>query len=199
MEIDNNYYIAITGCSGSGKSTALKLISRKKFFVVDFDRFSLKVISENFQVQRKLEAIIGEKIFTYGKIDFKKVGAFFETNLDAEKDFEVWYQLVLGKEIKKFLATISDKIVFADVPFLAQKNISNLFKEIWIVESTFENCFQRLKARNNYSADKIIYLIERSKVAEEVYTSSSRIINNNGTLEEFGDKINHILNFMKVE
>lgn len=72
MVNDKKYCIAVTGCSGSGKSTALKIISEEKFFVADFDRFSLKIIAENFQVQGKLEAILGEKIFIDGQIDLKK-------------------------------------------------------------------------------------------------------------------------------
>ena len=181
--------IAISGCSGSGKSTALKIIAAEKFFVADFDSFSRKIIAENLQIQRKLEAIVGKKAFIDGQIDFKSIGNFFETNLNAEKIFEEWYQPILGREIEKFLANLECEIIFADVPFLAQKKIYNLFSEVWLIETTFENCCQRIKARNNYGYDKIKYLIERSKVSDQIYKAANKIIDNNGTLEEFSDKI----------
>lgn len=194
MVIDKKHYVALTGCSGSGKSTALRFIREERFFVADFDKFSLKVITENSQVQRKLESIIDEQIFTGGQIDLKKIGAFFESDRIAEKYFEEWYQPILGQEIRKFLATVNHKIIFADVPFLAQKKISTLFDEIWIIEATFENCVRRIKARNNYDFDKIKYLIERSPVSDEIYNSADKIIDNNDGLDEFRDKIKYILN-----
>lgn len=104
----------------------------------------------------------------------------------------------MGQEIKNFLSTLNRKIIFADVPFLAQKKISKLFDEIWIIEATFENCVQRIKTRNNYDTDKIKYLIERSLAGEEIYNSADKIIVNNGNFEAFRHEIKRNLKLLKV-
>ena len=128
----------------------------------------------------------------------KKSVLFFERNRFAEKIFEEWYQPILGQEIKKFLSTLNRKIIFADMPFLAQKKISKLFDEIWVIEARFENCVQRIRARNNYDTDKIKYLIDRSLVREEIYNSADKIIVNKGSFETFRNELKRNLKLLKI-
>ena len=202
MEIVNKryYFIGITGQIGSGKTTVSNILRDYGYYVFDTDLFSKKILIENKFIIEILENIVGEKIHKNYKIDLKKVGKFFDDNPKLEKSFEDWYQVFLGKEIIKKALSLKYKkeILFFDIPLLEQKGITNKFDYLWIVESQQTKCYERIKNRNNYSNEKIEYLIQNSKINKELLISNYKIIDNNKSMEDLKILIKSELDNLKV-
>lgn len=181
------YFIGITGNSGCGKSTALTILREVGYRVMDFDAYSIAVIQESDNpVRARLEDILGEMVVENGVVNFKKIGAYFDTHVDEEIRFDRWYQEYLGERIRSVLAQqTGDEPVFVDMPLVRQRNMTGVFDLIWIIRADLNTCHRRIQHRNQYDDTKIEYLITRSLVTDEIYQQPVMIIHNDGTLDEF--------------
>ena len=198
LEKNRKYYVAITGASGSGKTTVLQIIKEMDFFVKDYDEFSVEVIRKSEKVGSKLQEIIGIDFLPNGQADLKRIGDYFDEHFEEEQRFEIWYQPYLGKQIQNdILQNDYRGICFFDVPFLKEKEIGNLFDEIWVIKTDFGVCCKRVQMRNGYSLEKAQYLVGRSSVVPEGDFVNVCFINNNFSKDELERQIINIVQLMK--
>lgn len=200
-KVENYILIAITGAIGCGKTTVANILKEDGFTVFDSDKFSKTLLMEDGPVSGVLEKLIGQNILVEEKIDFRKVGKFFDDHPRLEEEFEVWYQRFLGKKILDQMAGIvSNKpIVFFDIPLLEQKGISQMFDYVWIIESNEEAVINRIIDRNNYTGEKIKYLIQSSRIDKSQTSYEFKCIENNVSEEELKCLIkNEVDNIMKL-
>lgn len=185
------YFVGITGNSGCGKSTALKILREAGYRVMDFDSYSVQVIQEaNNPVRKRLEEIMGDTVAEDGIIDFKKIGAYFDCHMEQEISFDSWYQEYLGKRIRCVLAQqFGEGTVFIDMPLVCQRKIAEVFNRIWLIKANLNTCHTRIRARNHYDDRKIEYLITRSIVSDEAFHQTVSIIRNDGTMEDYRSNI----------
>lgn len=185
MEFINSYFIAITGHIGSGKTTVAEIIRRKGIDVINVDCFSKELINKDNNVKYKLCSIINKKAVCNSEVDFKYISRYFEENPDVEKQFEKWYQPYLGLKIKeKYLLRENNKLLFFDIPLLEEKNIVDLFDEIWLIETEMKLSLQRVKIRNNYEEEKIKRLLKESLVKITIEDKLYQHLSNNGSKED---------------
>lgn len=185
MEYKNSYFIAITGHMGSGKTTVAEILREKGFDAIDVDCFSKELINKDNNVKRKLCSLINNKAVYNNQVDFKYIGKYFDENFDIEKQFEKWYQPYLGLKIKeKFLSRKNSKLLFFDIPLLEEKNIVDLFDEIWLIETAKMLSLQRIKIRNNYKEEKIKRLLEESIVKIAIEDKPYQRLSNNVSKED---------------
>lgn len=92
----------------------------------------------------------------------------------------------LGYKIieKKLTLKSQKKIIFFDLPLLNQKGIANKFDYLWIIESNEIKKYERIKSRNNYSNEKIKYLMQNSKIDKELLLCRYKSIDNNYSIEK---------------
>ena len=190
MKENKHFYVAITGVSGSGKSTVLQILKDHNVMVKDYDTFSVNVVQNSQIVHSKLCELIGKDVVEMGDINLMKVGAFFDEHLDLEYEFEKWYQPYLGKCIYYDMVQADHKgICFFDVPFLGEKHLYHLFDEIWEIKAEKKICCERIQKRNNYSFEKAMYLVERSNALDESEAYKIYCIDNSGTLAELENQV----------
>lgn len=191
----SNYLIGITGKVGSGKSTVAEILSSYGYEIFDTDVFSKELIKNDKYVYEALKGIIGENIIENGHLNFKKIGKIFDDDWELEKKFESWYQVYLGNKIKDKLYSIRNKnnIVFCDIPLIANKGIESIFDEVWVVETKYHICYERIKKRNNYDDHKTKLLLENSETRFKADIFNYNVIENNGSIEELVIVIDNIL------
>lgn len=187
--------IAITGCSGSGKTTMLNMLKMQGYRTFDCDSFSVQIIKKNKIVSEKLCQYIEKVPIVNGGIDLSKMNSIFDNNVSAEMQFEIWYQHYLGGEIRKQLTMERKRngILFADIPFLDKKQLFDCIDKIWVVEADRAICFDRIEERNHYSNEKIEYLIRRSLVSQDTYNRADIIIKNNTSKVELEQQLIKIM------
>ena len=199
MGKDKKFYVAITGASGSGKTTVLKMLKEMNFLTKDYDTFSVEVIKKSERVHLKLQEIIGEDVVPNGQVELKRIGEYFDNHCEAEKEFETWYQPYLGEQIRKdILKRNYQGVCFFDVPFLGEKEIVDLFDEICLIKTDFEVCCQRIQNRNGYSVEKSQYLVERSSFVSECDLANVCIISSNFSKDELERQIINKVHVMKT-
>ena len=177
------YYVAITGTSGSGKTTVINLLKQMGYTTVDYDLFSIEIILKENKVQDKLIEFIPDILKK--TINLHDIGSFFENHPDKEIEFENWFQPFLGKCINRDIEYKRySGIVFFDLPYIDKKNIEYMFDEIWIISLDYETNCSRLKNRNNYTYNKINYLIKRSSIENLEYSTLVFVIDNSTTIKE---------------
>lgn len=198
LKDNKHFYVAITGVSGSGKSTILQILKKQNAIVKDYDDFSVSIVRTSKTVHSKLCELIGNDIVEKGNVNLKRIGTFFEGRPDLECEFEKWYQPYLGKHIYCDMMQVNYKgVYFFDVPFLHEKNLYHLFDEIWEIKAEKKICCERIRKRNNYSFEKAKYLVERSSPLDESEAYKTYYIDNNGTFAELEKQV--VDRFLKIK
>lgn len=96
----------------------------------------------------------------------------------------------IGKKIKnQFHELKYSGLCFFDIPFLTQRNLENIFNEIWIINAEKEKCITRILKRNKYTKEKAQYLVDRSEIKNETYKINYSIIDNNCSINDLKKKI----------
>lgn len=190
-----NKYIAIIGKSGSGKSSALKIIENFGCCTKDYDQFSTKTIINDCLVHKKIKEITNINHTHYDYYALKEIGCYFDNHPDKEYSFEKWFQPYLGKIIKNDMKKMKNPNPFyIDIPFIEEKNLLDYMDSIWIIQASTKICFNRIKKRNNYSSYKINYLLKRSKLSARCFSYADLIIDNNcNNIQRLKQKIYHLI------
>lgn len=194
--IERTYFIAITGMSGSGKTTVGNFLREKGCYVFDTDAFTREILKKDTIIVKIIENIVKETITKDGEIDYKKIGKIFDSNPKLENRFETWFQTYIGNKILEKSKDLQDKntMIFFDIPLLKQKGILEIFDMLWIIETNAEVCYNRIRQRNGYSDQKIQYILTNSKLYKEYYQYNCIIINNNSSIENLKKIVDFRLN-----
>lgn len=186
--------IYITGGVGSGKSEVMRVLQE------DFDAEIMKaddiahdLMEPGTECLRKLTEKYGTDFLDEnGAIDrpaFARLIFSDEAILNGVNEIVhpmVWYEIMdrIHKSDKKLAvveAAIPDK--YGIVPF----------DETWYVYTSVENRIKRLMASRGYSEEKCRDII-KNQVSEDYYrTLASRVIDNNGTVENITAQLTEIL------
>ena len=181
---ENRYFIAIAGAAGAGKTTVSKIIKDRGFHVVFTDQ-NVREALNSLPVIKELEKYIGSGIFGNGKLNFKKISAYFEDHYEDECRFEEWFQPYYGKQIIEQLNQTKEKIVFFDIHLLFYKRIEEYFYSIWWLDSDF--LVENIRNRNHYNDRKILNLIQFSSKNKRM--PNCCVIQNNSSIEALKTKI----------
>ena len=202
MERKNSkcYCIGITGKAGSGKTTVSDILRGYGIAVLDTDLLSKQLLYENEDIISVIEKIIGVSVTQNNRLDFNRVGKFFEDNPKLEKKFENWYQIYLGQQIIREAVTLEYKsdVLFFDIPLLHQKGIAHIFDCLWIVETKESMCVERIQKRNNYSRDKSESLVKNSSINKVLLSQNHKIIQNNKSIEELKRLVKVELDYLEL-
>lgn len=196
------YVIIITGSIGTGKSTAVNIIRKLGYEVLDSDI----IVHEGYNVGRKMynevlnffgTGIIG----TEGKINRQKLGKIvFSDEEKLKKLNDIVHKFVI-EELMYGVENCDDKIIFLDIPLVLEEK-ENLDKfglrydEIWLVYVNLNLQIERLKNRalsENKEPDEVLKIIEKQIPIDMKKTMVDEVLVNEGTIEELQRQIEKLL------
>ena len=185
--------IGITGNIACGKTTAYKIIKSAEHTIIDADDIVKELYKNNLfieELSKKFTMIISD-----GKINFKILSGLLFTDKDFKEKYEAFiFPKVKEKIIEFFEANKNTKKVFVIVPLLFEAKMKDIFDNIIFISADENIRRKRLISRNSMLsniADKVI----KSQISEEEkIPHSDYIIKNNGTIEEFKNAVNILLN-----
>ena len=172
--------IGLTGKSGSGKTTAAKILTDLGAFVADCDIIAHKVLEEE-SVKKKLCENFGDSIFnSNGSVDRKLLGSIVFS--DSEK-LAVLNGIVHGAITKKAIAMCiasGKDICFIDGSELEASGVDEKCAHIVVISADEDIRLNRITERDKISKDRALLRIR----AQKDYSKKAIIIKNNGDYDK---------------
>jgi len=196
------YVIIITGSIGTGKSTAVDIIKKLGYEVLDSD----KIVHDGYNVGRKMYDEVlnffGTGIIDCdGKINRQKLGRIvFSDKEKLMKLNDIVHKFVI-EELINGVKSCDENVIFLDIPLVLEEK-ENLVKfglyydEIWLVYVNLNLQKERLKNRalsENKKPDDVLKIIEKQIPIEMKKSMVDEVLFNEGTIEELKSQIEKLL------
>lgn len=184
--------IGITGSSGSGKSTATKILSEElNAKTINADEVVKQMQEKSSKYYEKIIELFGTNIMQKdGTLNRKKLAEIiFKDTTKKEKLDELTYKYVV-KEIKKQVESAKEEYVIIDAPLLIESKLNEICNIVIAVMSNKEEQIKRICKRDNIEENKAKMRLEAQKDNEFYKTHADYIVENNGgKYDEFVGRI----------
>ena len=203
----NTKVIVITGSIGTGKSTAVNILKKMGFKVLDSDKIVHEGYNKGSRLYSKIVDFFGNEILNEdGTVNRKKLGKIVfndEDKLNAINDLVHVYVI---KELMKGVDECSDDVIFLDIPLILEgkdKEISYglKFDEIWLVYVSEKTQRKRLEKRalmENKNPQEVLNIISKQLPIEQKKSRADEVIDNEGTVEELEQNIMKLLKIKDI-
>ena len=188
-----NAYV-VTGSIASGKSTAINLLKKRGFSVIDAD----VIAHEQLEICKcEIVKFFGEQILDEaGKIDRQKLGTIV---FNDPKKLKILEQ-ILHPKIKEEILSRTTKleclgqVYFVDIPLFFEKEDRYAeFKNIAVIYAPKELLLSRLMNRNGLSLEDAKARVELQMDIEQKRKKASFIIDNSGDKENLEQELEKFL------
>ena len=191
--------IGITGGIATGKSTIVKYLLRMGNIIIDADKISREIIEEK-EIIEKIVDEFGKEIIKSKKIDRPKLRELvFNDEEKLKKLNAITHPAILNKINLEIEKNKDKKIIFVDIPLLYEVGFEKNVDKVLVVYSSYEIQLKRLMERDNISYDLAQNMIKSQMNLKEKIDKADYIIDNNGNLKEFEDKIMKNYKLIKKE
>lgn len=151
--------IGITGSIATGKSSAVNILRKMGYQVVDADKVAHDLMKKGKSNYENLIGFFGDKILNEKEeIDRKKLG---DIVFSSKKDLDSLNRLThsnIFHTINNIINENKEKIIFVEIPLLIELiergQMPLVLDEIWLVYVDKNIQLERLIKRNNYSFEE---------------------------------------------
>lgn len=187
----NKFILGVTGYLGSGKSTALKFLTKHGFACIDADQIVHDLYEPGNDGWRKIKDFFGEEFLTKdnGKVNRSKLRKVVFNNAAKLRILEkIIHPLVFNEMRKRIQEAGSDKIAIEAIRF--DKKRMGVFpdKIVWI-SAPHDKAFDRTQKNRKISKDEYETIVSLQEKPKKI----DFIIENNSTLEDLEKKIDEII------
>tara|TARA_B100001250_G_scaffold403161_1_gene417308 strand:+ start:595 stop:1257 length:663 start_codon:yes stop_codon:yes gene_type:complete len=192
--------IGITGGIASGKSEIGRYLQEtKKIKIIDADILSHKALASGEITSQKIIARYGEEIL---KKDYDNKHIINRSILAdiifSNKDERIWLEQlihpIIRKEIVRKLKQFNNKKIIALViPLLFEAKMVDLCSEIWVVNCSLKQQYQRLKDRDNLSRSEAKKRIDCQFSMSLKKKFADKVIENSGSKDIWKKQIEDLL------
>lgn len=194
------HFIGITGGIGAGKSAILSYLCQKeRVRIMLADEIAHELMEPGTDCYDRLkEQFAGEDIFcAEGGFDRKKLAKVIFSDEDKRQILNGIVHPAVKKYINKQLEIEQKKkeldFLFLEAALLIEEHYDTICEELWYIYTEEAHRRTRLKDSRGYSDEKINQIFE-SQLGEDAYRDACQIvIDNNGTLEQTYEQIEHAL------
>ena len=175
--------LAITGSSGSGKTTISKLFLRMEgTCILNADEIAREMVENDSKYVDEIALYFGSYILENSKkINRNKLSNIIENDNFARKNLNQITMKYFMPRLDKFINDNSDKkIVIIDVPILFENGLENYFDKILCVISEREEQINRIRNRDNIDESKANSRLNMQLENEFYINNSNYVIYNYG-------------------
>lgn len=193
--IENMLIVGITGGSGSGKTTALEVLSDFGGLVLDCDRVYHELLEKNMDLILELSHRFPGTVID-SRLDRKALGAIVFKDEQALKDLNKITHAFISREIRKRIiswAMSGGKLVGLDAIELIGSGISKQCDILIGVLCDKATRIKRIVSRDNIDEASALLRIEAQRPDSYFVNNCSHILYNNGTEQEFRDSVVNLL------
>lgn len=180
--------LGLYGRIGSGKSTLCNYLRTKGFFVIDGDKISREILMPSKKgLQQVLETFGTEYLNADGSLNRKKLGDYVFSHPEALTALNAITHPLITEEVTKLIQANPQKHIVIEGAVLYATHIIHLCDYTAVVVS--DATLGRIMARDCLSKEEALTRIH----AQKSYNEADFVLENNGTLPEFYDKIDKML------
>lgn len=180
--------IGLYGRIGSGKSTLCNYLRTKGFFVIDGDKVSREILMPGKKgLQAVVDAFGTAFLNPDGTLNRKKLGDYVFSHKEALQQLNAITHPLICEEIKALIAAHPTCHIVIEGAVLYATDIIDLCDKTAVVVS--DATLKRIMDRDYLSKEEALSRIN----AQESYTQADFVIENNGTLPQFYEKIDKML------
>lgn len=192
--------VGVTGGIGSGKTTVCKIWEKLGATVVYADELARELMIKSEPLKKKLITLFGEETYLKDgtlnkpyliKEAFEK-GRVQELNDAVHPAVAKEFALICEKERKS-----GADLVVKEAAILLNKGRPRGIDKVVLVLSNAENRIERVKKRDNTSAEDVVARMDKQPDFEDLSHLADYIIYNNGSLEELEDKARKVYSDLK--
>jgi dephospho-CoA kinase len=179
--------IGITGGTGSGKTTALKVLEQMGARIIDCDlvyhELTINSTAMKDEIERQFQGVVSE-----GVLDRKKLGSIVFSSPALLETLNAITHRYVGEEIDRILQkekTAGRKAVAIDAIALIESGLAEACDVIVGIIAPQENRLDRIMQREGIDEAYARLRIGAQKSQEWYMKHCDMVLNNNGTLDEF--------------
>lgn len=185
--------IGVYGRIGSGKSTLCRYLEEKGFVSIDGDRISREILLPGKKGLAEVVKVFGTQyLMPDGTLNRKMLGDYVFSNREALLLLNSITHPLITEEIRYLLEKNIKKNIVIEGAVLYATSVIDLCDKTVLVKSS--NTLSRIMARDSLSREAAQTRID----AQDFYEKADIILENNGAISEFYDKIDKMLQTISV-
>jgi len=187
--------VGITGTYCSGKNVACSMFREGGYRIIDVDGLGHQALE--IKKDEVVDAFGDEILYSNGTVNRKKLGEFVFSNQEEKKKLEKivhpWMIKMVQKEVKRG----GDIVINAAL--LIEMCLFVLCDFVLWIHVKEEVCVQRAVKRDGLNHDEVIARIRSQIPLKEKLHFVDKIIDNNGTLEQFKQEVQKIIKQLRLK
>jgi len=186
--------IGLTGGIGCGKSTAVDAFRALGADIIDADKISKDLVKTGNPVLAEIVRVFDKSILLpNGDLNRDKLKEIVFSDAQALQKLEVIIHPEIRAEINHQIAVLSDSAyVIVDIPLLLEKNYSELFDRIVVVDCLPEQQIKRVIQRDELDVVTIKSIIKTQVSRETRLIAATDVLDNSGNINTLKDQVENL-------
>jgi len=186
--------IGLTGGIGCGKSTAVDAFRALGADIIDADKISKDLVKTGNPVLAEIVRVFDKSILLpNGDLNRDKLKEIVFSDAQALQKLEVIIHPEIRAEINHQIAVLSDSAyVIVDIPLLLEKNYSELFDRIVVVDCLPEQQIKRVIQRDELDVVTIKSIIKTQVSRETRLIAATDVLDNSGNINTLKDQVKNL-------
>lgn len=200
MHTNIPYKVGLTGGIGTGKSTAVKYLKQKGFFIIDADEIAREVVEVGSEGLSAAVAEFGEGILNDdSSLNRKVLGEIvFKEKEKLQKLNQILHPLIREKIQYYERQNNHLDVIFYDVPLLFETKQQVLYNEVLLIYATATTALNRVIERDGISESLAKMKVNAQFNIDHKKKLASFVIENEMDLDELYIQMDHYIEELKV-
>ena len=187
--------IGLTGGIGCGKTSATNYFAKLGIPIIDADEISHALVAPGMPALIQIRKTFGEEtIDDNGSLNRKVLRDIIFSDLVKKKKLESILHPRVYAEMQRRVDRLHNVYVILSIPLLLETKMENFVDRILIIDCSVKVQFERVKARDQLSDERIQSILDSQVSREQRLLSGDDIIDNTGSITAFEESLTKLHN-----